>query len=155
MRLTDILDINCIKVPLGSTDKAAVIEEMVDVLAGCGHLKDRDVVLEAVRQREAVRSTGVGQGFAIPHAKTKAVDGLRLAVGRTKSPMDFQSIDGGPVSMIVLLVSPADQTGPHIQAIARISRLMTDLKTREALWKSETAEEVHRHIRAHEERALV
>ena len=93
-------------------------------------------------EREAIRSTGVGQGFAIPHGKTNTVDRIYMAVGKLNDPIDFNSIDGQMVTIIVLLVSPLDQTGPHIQALARISRLMTDQKLRNSLWACHSDEEL-------------
>jgi len=81
-----------------------------------------------VLARERTRSTGIGSGIAIPHGKCKAVRGLVMAIGIAHEPIDFVSIDGKLVTIILLLVSPADQTGPHIQALAQISRLMLDEK---------------------------
>jgi len=142
MQLTDILELNCVKVPLQATEKTAAIKELVDLLDQNVHFKDYDAVLRAVMEREAIRSTGVGQGFAIPHGKTNTVDRIYMAVGKLNDPIDFKSIDGQMVTIIVLLVSPLDQTGPHIQVLARISRLMTDKKMRNALWACHSAEEL-------------
>ena len=126
MVLTQILQPTCVKVPLAGADKDAVITELVDILAENGQLQDRETVLEAVFTRERTRSTGIGSGIAIPHGKCGAVKELVMALGVTGGPLEFDSVDGKPVSIVILLVSPADQTGPHIQALARISRLMLD-----------------------------
>jgi len=88
----------------------------------------------------------VGQGFAIPHGKANSVDRLLIAIGKTAEPIDFDSIDGKPVSMIVLLISPIGQTGPHVQALARISRFMTDMKIRKGLWASDSPEQIYHYI---------
>ncbi|KPK73977.1 MAG: hypothetical protein AMJ79_14860 [Phycisphaerae bacterium SM23_30] len=155
MQLTDILELSCIKAPLEAGEKYQSITELMDLLALNGKLTDYQAALKAVMDREAVRSTGVGQGFAIPHGKSAGVDRLVMALGKVDKPIDFDSIDGQPVTMIILLVSPIDKTGPHIQAIARISRLMTDKDLRQRLWNSSTAHEIYQHIAEHEKKPIV
>jgi len=155
MQLIDILELSCIKIPLQATEKYQSITELVDLLAQNGKLDDYHTALRAVLDREEIRSTGVGQGFAIPHGKTSAVEKVVMAIGKVEQPIDFNSIDGQPVTMIVLLVSPIDKTGPHIQAIARISRIMTDQNLRRQLWKATSADEFYQHIVEHEKQNLV
>ncbi len=146
MILTQILQPNSIKVPVESHDKKAVITELVDLVDANsnGLLLDRNAVLEAVLQREQARSTGIGSGIAIPHGKCTAVKELTMGLGIAKNPIDFESIDGKPVKIIILLLSPSDQTGPHIQALAKISRLMLDDKFKERLERVGSAEEAYR-----------
>lgn len=119
MILTRILRPSCIKVPVESRDKKSVITELVDLLDANRLLSDRDVALQSVLAREQTRSTGIGGRIAIPHGKCKAVSELVIALGIAQQPIDFDSIDGKPVTIIILLISPADQTGPHIQAWPR------------------------------------
>ena len=126
MLLTHILQSKCVKVPLEGQDKESVITELVDLLDTNGMLIDKGMVLDAVFTRERTRSTGIGSGIAIPHGKCKAVKELVMALGLVREPIEFDSVDGKPVKIIILLVSPADQTGPHIQALASISRLLLD-----------------------------
>jgi len=125
---------------LSGADKDAVITELVDTLSANGLLEDRETVLEAVFTRERTRSTGIGSGIAIPHGKCGAVKELVMALGITGKPLEFESVDGKPVSIVILLVSPADQTGPHIQALARISRLMLDEEFKAALEKASSSQ---------------
>ena len=125
MRLTEILKPANIKMPLTATDKAGAIGELVDLLAANGDVTDPRKLLEAVLEREATRTTGIGSGVAIPHGRSAGVDHLVLAVGRPAKPIDFGSVDGKPVSFIWLLGSPPDKTTPHIHALGRVSRLMT------------------------------
>jgi fructose-specific phosphotransferase system IIA component len=146
MTLTEILQPTCIKAPLKGKDKDSVITELVDVLAENGLLSDRDVVLEAVFTREQTRSTGIGSGVAIPHGKCSGVSELVMAIGIAAEPVDFDSIDQKPASIIILLASPIDRTGPHIQALARISRLMLDEEFKGKLEKAESPEDVYRLI---------
>lgn len=143
MILTQILKKTCVIVPLASGDKEAAIEELVDILDSNKLLVDRDMVLDAVLQREMTRSTGIGSGIAIPHGKCKGVNELVMALGVTKDEIDFDSIDGRGVRIVVLLASPTDKTGPHIQALARISRIMLDEELREKLASSKTADEAY------------
>ncbi len=143
MLLTQILEPTCVKAPLDGKSKESVITELVDLLADNGALVDRDVVLEAVFVREETRSTGIGSGIAIPHGKCSGVKDLVMSVGIAAEPIDFDSIDAKPVSIIILLASPIDSTGPHIQALARISRLMLDEEFKSRLESATSAEEVY------------
>ena len=143
MTLTQILQPDCVMVPVETRAKEAVITELVDLLDAAGLLSDRDIALQAVLTRERTRSTGTGAGIAIPHGKCNAVKQLVMAIGIAHDPIEFESIDGKPVTILILLVSPADQTGPHIQALARISRLMLDGEFRQTLENSQTADEVY------------
>lgn len=143
MRLTDILSPDCVKVPLAAADKKGVIAEMVELVAAAGKLTDREQMLQATLEREGTRTTGIGNGLAIPHGKCPAVKDLVMALGKPATPVEFDSIDGKPVTIIIFLASPPDRTGPHIQALARISRLMTDNKFRAALDKAATSKEAY------------
>ena len=133
MRLTEILKPQNIKIPLQSETKSDAITELVNLLAANGDVTDAAKVLASVLEREATRTTGIGNGLAIPHGKTNGTTTLAMAIGRPATPIDFQAIDGRPVTIIWLLSSPPDKTAPHIQALARISRLMTIDKFRQAL----------------------
>ena len=143
MILTEILQPTCVKAPLDGTDKDSVITELVDLLATTGVLQDREAVLEAVLTREAIRSTGIGSGIAIPHGKCTGVKELVMAMGITGPPIEYDSIDNKPVKIVCLLVSPVDQTGPHIQALGRISRLMLDEDFKAKLEKATDSETVY------------
>jgi fructose-specific phosphotransferase system IIA component len=143
MILTQILQSECVKVPLAGTDKDSVIKELVDLLDSNKLLLDKNEVLQSVLSRENTRSTGIGSGIAIPHGKCKGVRELVMAMGVSPRGIDFQSIDGKPVYIFVLLVSPIDKTGPHIQALARISRLMLDEDFKNKLQNAASAEQLY------------
>lgn len=143
MILTQILQPTCIKAPLASKNKEDAIEELVNTLADNGLVTDRGDTFEAVMAREQTRSTGIGSGIAIPHGKTAACKELVMAIGIANEPIEFDSIDKKPVSIVILLVSPPDQTGPHIQALARISRLMLDAQFKSQIEKAASPEEVY------------
>ena len=143
MRLTEILKPQNIKMPLEAKVKTEAIGELVNLLAANGELTDPKKVLDAVLDREATRTTGIGNGLAIPHGKCNGTDHLVMAIGRPQTPIDFQAIDGRPVNLIWLLTSPPDKTGPHIHALARISRLMTIDQFRHALAEAKTAQDIY------------
>jgi fructose-specific phosphotransferase system IIA component len=146
MTLTQVLQTNCVKVPVEGGDKDAVITELIDLLEASGALMDRDVALEAVLTRERIQSTGTGAGIAIPHGKCNAVKEVVMAIGIASEPIEFESIDGQPVKILFLLVSPADQTGPHIQALAAISKLMVNEQFRHKLEQADCADDVYRFL---------
>ncbi len=150
MKLTEILTRSCVRVPLVATDKTGVITELVSVLADAQRISEREVVLNAVLQRERTASTGIGNGLAVPHGKSAGCSDLVMAVGKPAAPLDFESLDGKPVDFVALLASPPDKTGPHIQALARISRLMLMDSFRSAVAAAADADELWAVIERHE-----
>lgn len=150
MRFSEILSLKNIRVPLVADDKIKAITELVDLLSANGEVRDPKRVLDAVLERETTRTTGIGNAVAIPHGKCAGTDKLVMAIGKAASPIDFQSIDGRPVTFIWLLASPPDKTGPHIQALALISRLMTIDRFRMKLAEAATAQQVFDAIMAQE-----
>ncbi|HEY1686810.1 MAG TPA: PTS sugar transporter subunit IIA [Tepidisphaeraceae bacterium] len=150
MRLTETLKVKNILVPLIAKTKTEAIRELVDLLAANGEITDAKKVLDSVLEREATRSTGIGNGLAIPHGKCAGVKDVVMAIGKAATPIDFQSIDGRPVSLIWLLSSPPDQTGPHIRALASISRLMQIDKFRQTLAQATTAQQIYDAVAAQE-----
>ncbi len=150
MNLLDIITIDCIRAPLLADEKQGVINELVDVLHGCGRVSDAKALKEAVWTREQTRTTGIGHGLAIPHGKCAGIPALAMAVGKPAEAMDFEAIDGKPVRLVVLLASPPDKTSDHIQALARISRLMTMDDFRERIYAASTPQEIYDLLRAQE-----
>ena len=150
MRLTEILKPANIKIPLEAKNKTEAIGELVKVLSASGDISDPKRVLDAVLEREATRTTGIGNALAIPHGKCAGTKDLVMAIGKAATPIDFQAIDGRPVTIIWMLASPPDKTGPHIHALARISRLMTIDKFRHALMAAKSAQEAYDLIVAQE-----
>lgn len=150
MRLLDIISPECIKAPLVAGDKQGVIGELVDLLAQVGRVRDAKSLKEAVWTREQTRTTGIGNGLAIPHGKCPGVEQIAVAIGKPASPMDFQAIDSKPVRLIVLLASPPDKTSDHIQALAHIARLMTMDQFREQVYAAKSATEIFDLLRSQE-----
>jgi fructose-specific phosphotransferase system IIA component len=150
MNLLDILTPESIKAPLESSDKRAVIDELVDLLAETGRVARAQALKEAVWIREQTRTTGIGHGLAIPHGKCEGVGSLAMAIGKPAEPLDFEAIDSQPVRLVVLLASPTDRTSDHIQALARISRLMTMDDFRERIYNATTPDEIYALLEAEE-----
>lgn len=144
MNILDILSPQAVKVPLAATNKHDAIDELVDVLAEANLIADPGALKRVVWEREMQRSTGIGEGLAIPHGKCPGSKRLVMAIGRPTEPIPFDAIDRKPVRLIVLLASPPERTSDHIQALGRISRLMTNPTFREATYSAATAEELHK-----------
>jgi fructose-specific phosphotransferase system IIA component len=150
MNLREIIDENCIRVPLQATGKVEAITELVDLLHAQKRLTHRDDVLHAILSREQTRSTGIGQGLAVPHGKSTGCPTLTMAIGKPAKPIDFQAKDGQPCELIVLLASPVDEMGPHIQALARISRLWLTESFREEVAQSSDPATLYRAVLDHQ-----
>ena len=137
MGLEELLDQQTILVRLKGNQKQEVIEELVDALNTSCKIDDCSDVLNAVLEREKIMSTGIGKGVAIPHGKTDSVDSLVGVLGIKKEGIDFQSLDEQPVYLFFLLISPLNVSGPHIRALAHISRLLRNDNLRKDLIASE------------------
>lgn len=145
--LSDLLSTARVKVPLAATTKDDLLAELVDLLVEDQCAEDPVEVLRAVREREAILSTGIGSGVAIPHGKSPVCSGLSIAAGVTSEPVDFDALDGEPVRLIFLLVGPETEAGPHIKALSRISRLVRQPELRERLMEVSDAHEFLRILR--------
>ncbi|HLO40203.1 MAG TPA: PTS sugar transporter subunit IIA [Phycisphaerales bacterium] len=150
MNLLDFLTPQHIRAPLTATDKRGAIDELVDLLTAAGKVPDPKALKDAVWVREQTRTTGIGSGLAIPHGKCPGLPGLIMAVGKPAKPMDFESIDGQPVKLIFLLGSPPEKGSDHIQALARVSRLMTMDAFRERMYAAQSAEEIYDLLKSQE-----
>lgn len=135
MKIMEFLSERAIVCDLKTQTKEGVIGELVELLVRSGDVKDHDVseILTILKNREALGSTGIGQGVAIPHGKSNAVSHLIGAFGVSKAGVDFGSLDGSPAHLFFLLMAPEDSAGPHLKALARISRLLKDRHFRESL----------------------
>ena len=135
MNIGDFLEKKAISADLTAQDKPSVIEELVNLLikAGAVDKKHKKKVLEVLMAREALGSTAIGQGIAIPHGKCDCVKKLVGCLGISKRGINFDSLDGEPAYIFFLLVAPVDSAGPHLKALARISRLLKDKYIRDRL----------------------
>lgn len=135
MKIMDFLDSNAIAIDLKAGDKEGVMKELVDLLVESGAVssKDKEKIIGILLDRESLGSTGVGQGIGIPHGKTGSIKKLVAALGISKKGLNFDSLDGEPVYIVFLLLAPDDSAGPHLKALARISRLLKDKYLRDTL----------------------
>jgi len=143
MKILDILDKRMIISHLTPSDKVGVLRELVRVLARAEKEVDEERMLEILLERESLGSTGIGEGVAIPHGKSKDVRKLLASFGRSLPGIDFQSMDGKPAHLFFLLVAPENSAGIHLKALARISRLMKDQTFRKRLMETNSAEEIY------------
>lgn len=135
MKIMEFLSKNAILPDIKSLKKTEAIEELVDALINAQEIDKhcRSKLIEALMARETLGSTAIGQGVAIPHAKSECVSKLLAAFGLSKKGVDFDSLDGEPAYIFFLLVAPQDSAGPHLKALARISRLLKDKYFRDGL----------------------
>ena len=138
MKISDFLCTKAISADLKGTTKAEIIDELVGLLVNAGAIekKNKSKLVEILMAREALGSTAIGQGIAIPHGKSENVTKLTAGLGISKKGVDFDSLDGEPAYIFFLLVAPVDSAGPHLKALARISRLLKDKYFRENLKNS-------------------
>jgi mannitol/fructose-specific phosphotransferase system IIA component (Ntr-type) len=141
--LLDILTPATIRVPLKATTRQDAIYELVDMLAAQGDIGDAAVLRESVWERERQRSTGIGEGLAIPHGKCPGARAVRLAIGKPALPLEWDAIDHRPVRLVCLLVSPPDRIAEHIQALGRISRVMSNAAFRAQCYEAASAERMY------------
>jgi len=144
MKIMDFLCEDAVTVDMRSVDKNEAIKELVDQLIVAGELekKDKAKVVELLVAREALGSTAIGHNVGIPHAKTDCVEDLVAAFGLSRKGVDFDSLDGEPVYLFFLLLAPQDSAGPHLKALARISRLIKDKYFRDLLRQAKGSEDI-------------
>ncbi len=133
MKIMDFLNENAVCANVKATTKDEVIEELLELLLKAHVIKDKKKLIKILLDREALGSTGIGQGVAIPHGKSSSVKQLVAAFGISEKGVDFDSLDGEKVYIFFLLVAPEDSAGPHLKALARISRLLKDRYFRDTL----------------------
>jgi len=142
MPLFNLLNESTVKIPLKSHKKSDVIKELVKILKSSGKIKDSKTALAAVLEREDLTSTGLGEGIAVPHAKTAAVNTLTMALGISPKGIDFDSLDDKPAHIFFLILAPPDQTGPHLQALTEIAQMNRDKDFCREIVNASTAAEV-------------
>ncbi|MCX6144308.1 MAG: PTS sugar transporter subunit IIA [Ignavibacteriales bacterium] len=142
MKIVDLLSEQVVRTNLPGTSKNEIINAIIDLAASQDRVLDKEKVREAIFEREKIMSTGVGAGFAIPHAKSDAVSDIVAAFAVTAQPIDYQSLDDQPVRIVFLLVGRENMVGPHIKLLSRISRLMNNEDFRKRLLEAATPTDV-------------
>ena len=119
MRIADLLLPQSIELEATPQDKLSAIKELVDLMDKSGNINDKEKYLEAVLAREQEGSTGIGEGIAIPHAKTEAVDKAGLAAMVVSSGVDFDSLDGDVAKLFFLIAAPSKGENIHLNVLSR------------------------------------
>ncbi len=140
MILSQLLVPGSVSVELQARAKRDAIVELVDLLERSHGVTSSGEILDRVLKREAMATTGIGNGIAIPHGKARAADRLLASCGVSRTGIDFDAVDKQPVTLFILLVSPENIGGPHVKVLANISRLLKDEGVRESLKRAETAQ---------------
>src|SRR3989338_11440989 len=152
MKISEILNVQGVKIGLTAIKKEDVLKELVDALANVIDIGDQKSIVKALLERENLGSTGIGQGIAIPHGKTDKVNRLVAVLGISKNGVNLDALDGEPVYIFFLLVAPKATAGPHLKALAQISRLLRDSYFCELIRKCKTEEELFQLIKNEEEK---
>ena len=141
MRIVDLLDRRSIEIAGHATDKNDVIRQMVDLMEHSGKINNKEKYLAGVFHREEESTTGVGEGIAIPHCKSDAVNSPGLAAMVVKDGVDFDSLDGEPVYLIFLIAAPDTEDNVHLDVLGRLSVFLMDEAFTDQLKSSESVEE--------------
>ena len=154
MKIFDFLNEKAISSDLKSQDKKGVIQELTGLLIKAGELKPKmkDAVVKVLLNREALGSTGIGQGVAIPHGKCEYVKELVGAFGVSKKGINFDSLDGESAYLFFILLAPIESSGPHLKAFARISKLLKDKYFRDSLKNAENEKALLKIIKEEDQR---
>jgi len=150
MKILDVLDPEAIVPDLQSRDKKGALEELVNPVARLADVSPEEMV-RVLMERERLGSTGIGEGIGIPHGKMKTLASLHLGIGVSRRGIDFESIDGKPVHIFFLLVTPENSTGLHLKLLARISRILKNEPFREKLREAADRDEIYEAIRKEDE----
>lgn len=148
MDFRNTLKQGCVCLELKGSTKQAIIEEMLDMLVSGNRIKaeHRETVLKAILDREKKMSTGVQHGVAIPHGKSEVVEDLVAAVALKKDGVDFGSLDGEPSRIFVMTISSVLRTGPHLQFLAEISKVLNIPSVRLSILAATSTEELLQHL---------
>ena len=156
MKISDFLSKKAVVTDLKSGKKEDILRELVDALVSAGEIekRHRNKLIDALMAREILGSTAIGQGVGIPHAKSDCVKKLIAAFGLSRKGVNFDSLDGEPVYIFFLLLAPTDSAGPHLKALARVSRLLKDKYFRDSLRQCQDDKSVVRIITQEDERKI-
>lgn len=141
MKIIDLLDKKSINLNLKSNNKSSVIDELIDLVDASGNLIDKKEYKQEILAREEKGSTGIGEGIAIPHAKTKAVKKACLAAGVSKSGIDYESLDGALANLFFMIAAPDGANDTHLEVLSRLSTILMDENFRKSLINSTSVDE--------------
>jgi len=142
MKIQDLLRKDVMLLDLQATEKTAVIEEMIKSLTDHGYVTDFETFKEGILAREALTSTGLGDGIAMPHSKNAAVKEATVLFAKSNKGVDYESLDGQPTDLFFMIAAPDGANNTHIETLARLSQLLLDDDFKAALENAKTADEV-------------
>lgn len=155
MKITDLLKLDTIIIDLQSETKEAVINELSQKLAQSGRLNDEEGFKAAILKRESQSTTGIGEGIAIPHAKTSAVKTPSICFGKSVSGINYESLDGQPAHLFFMIAASESANSDHLETLSRLSSLLMDTHFRSRLLSATTKEEVLEIINHKEQEAEI
>ena len=141
MRITDLLDVRSISLDAAPKNKQEAIDAAVALMVKGGKINDEEAYKKQVYAREEESTTGIGEGIAIPHGKCDAVDRPGLAAMVTREGVDFDSLDGAPVTLLFLIAAPNTEDNVHLDVLSKLSMMLMDETFTESLRKAETPEQ--------------
>src|SRR5690554_5659603 len=142
MKITELLTKDTVLLDLQSTEKPGVIEELIEKLYQAGKITDKEAFKKDILAREAQGSTGIGEGIAIPHAKSSAVKVPALVFGRSTNGVEYESLDGQPVHLFFMIAASEGANQQHLDTLARLASMLMDTSFREQLLAANTEEEL-------------
>lgn len=146
MKIVELIRREMIVPALQARDKRGLLDELAAHISAQHSKIDRASLLRVLVDREALASTAIGEGVAIPHGKLSAVGEIVACLGRAPGGVDFDSMDGQPTFLFFVLVAPENSTGAHLKALARISRVFKDADFRRRLLAADDADAMYRVI---------
>ncbi len=154
MKISDFLNSELIIPELAARTKDEVLAELADRIARIFSGESAEKLLQILKERERLGSTGIGDGFAIPHGKSKSIKQMVISFGRSRGGIPFDSMDGKPAHFFFVLIAPENSAGDHLKALAKISRFLKNSLFKESLAKAESREELQQLIQEQDELTL-
>lgn len=142
MKIIELLTKDTINLSINSTEKMDAIEELVSVLDSANKLNDRAEFKKAILKREEQSTTGIGEGIAIPHAKTKAVKQAAIAFGRSSNGVNYDSLDGQPSHLFFMIAAPEGANNTHLEALSRLSTILLKQEVRQLLLEANSEDDI-------------
>ncbi|MBE3031072.1 PTS sugar transporter subunit IIA [Sneathia sp. DSM 16631] len=141
-KITDYLKVETVNLNLEAKDKKSVLKELFEQLQNSSEITDKNKCYEDLLEREKLGSTGIGEGFAIPHAKSDFVKELIMTVGISKNPIEYDAVDGKPVNIFFMFLSPNELSQEYLILLAKISRFIREPNFKSELLSAKSKEEI-------------
>lgn len=142
MKVSDLIDKESVVLSLNATSKGEVLEELARAVSRTSDKLETSRLVEALRERERLGSTGIGEGVAIPHGKVRGLDRMAVSFGRSREGVDFASMDNKPAHLFFLLVAPENSAGIHLRVLAKLARALKQESFRTKLMEAATVDAV-------------